>query len=76
MYLLGQYKKIDGYEEEMFIPYEGLFCQCDQNCSECEQDLVDLKKIIGDDNLKIIKLGPPQTIDLDLTQVKDIKVIE
>lgn len=71
-YLIGEWKHIDGYEEKQFIPYQGPY----DNWSHDEQELIDLKAVLGNDNLEIIKLGLPQTMELDLTKVKEIREIE
>ena len=71
-YLLGTWKDIEGYEDKQFIPYSGEY----ENWSYNEQDLLDLKAVLGGENLDIIKLGPPQTMDIDMSEVKDIKTIE
>lgn len=70
-YLLGQWKKIDGYEDKQFIPWQGEY----ENWSYDEQELIDLKAVLGDANLDIIKLGKPQIVEIDLSEVKEIKEI-
>ena len=72
MYLLGEWKHIDGYKEKQFIPWQGKY----ENCSEDEQEMKDLLVVLGNENLEIIKLGSPQRMEIDLTDVKDIRVLE
>ena len=71
-YLLGQWKQIDGYEDEQFIPYKGPY----ENWSYDEQELIDLKAVLGNGNLEIIKLGRSVRHNIDLSEIKEIKEIE
>ena len=71
-YLIGERKHIDGYVEKQFIPYNGPY----DNWSYDKQELIDLKAVLGDENLEIIQLSLPQRMELDLSEVKSIKIIK
>lgn len=71
-YLIGERKDIEGYDEKQFVPYNGAY----DNWSYDKQELIDLKAVLGDENLEIIQLSHPQTMVLDLSGVKSIRIIE
>lgn len=68
IYVLGKWKDLEGYKDKQFIPYDGEY----DNSTEDKQILLDLKAVLGDEDLDIITLGPPQKMTIDMSEVKDI----
>lgn len=68
IYVLGKWKDLEGYEEKYFIPYDGPY----DNSSEDKQVLLDLKVVLGDEDLDIIELRSAGKITIDMSEVEEI----
>lgn len=66
IYVLGKWKDLEGYEDKQFIPYNGPY----ENDSKDKQVLLDLKAVLGDEDLDIIELRPAGKITIDMSEVE------